>query len=375
VKRRAAKGRSGKPAAAGRRAARSPFTLGEVAAALAGSLWGDKSLRLTGVQPLDRAGPGDLSWIADERHEAAGPRSKAGALLVARPELRGGRPAVVVANPGAALAAWLEIWAPRERPAPGVARGALVSARARLGRGASVAAGATVEAGARVGARSVIGAGAFIGREAEVGEDCLVFPGAVVLERCRVGNRCILYPGAVIGSDGFGYVWDGQRHRKIPQVGIARLEDDVEVGANSTVDRATLGETVVKRGTKIDNLVMVAHNVEIGEHSIVCAQVGIAGSTRVGKGVTLAGQAGVSDHAVIEDHATLTGQAGIARGTRVPAGAVLSGMPAAPHRSFLKSSALVQRLPELVRRLGDLARRVDSLTKGGGPWSSESGKS
>jgi UDP-3-O-[3-hydroxymyristoyl] glucosamine N-acyltransferase len=336
---------------------------------------GDPETRLTGVQPLDRAGSQDLSWIAEERHAGSGARSRAGALLVSKAEHAGGRPAVIVAAPTVALADWLTAWAPAERPRPGVARGAFVSRTARIGREASVAAGATVESGARVGARSVVGANAFIGREAEIGEDCTIYPGAVVLDRCRVGDRCILYPGAVIGSDGFGYAWDGRRHRKIPQIGIARLEDDVEVGAHSTVDRATLGETVIRRGTKIDNLVMVAHNVEIGEHSIVCAQVGIAGSTSVGKGVTLAGQVGISDHAVIEDGVILTGQAGIARGARVPAGAALSGMPAMPHREFLKSSALFQRLPELARRLEALARRVESLAKGGGPWSSESAKS
>jgi UDP-3-O-[3-hydroxymyristoyl] glucosamine N-acyltransferase len=375
VKRGAAKGRSGRRGAAARRPARSPFTLAEVAKALGGVLAAEPDLLLTGVQPLDRAGPGDLSWIAEERHSGTAARSRAGALLVSIAEHAAGRPAVIVGNPAVALAAWLAAWAPPERPRPGVARGAFVSRTARIGRGASVAAGATVENGARVGARTVIGASAFVGREAEIGEDCLVYPGAVVLDRCRVGNRCILYPGAVIGSDGFGYAWDGQRHRKIPQIGIARLEDEVEVGAHSTVDRATLGETVIRRGTKIDNLVMVAHNVEIGEHSIVCAQVGIAGSTSVGKGVTLAGQVGISDHAVIEDRAILTGQAGIARGARVPAGAALSGMPAMPHREFLKSSALFQRLPELARRLEALAKRVEALAKGGGPWSSESAKS
>ena len=153
-----------------------------------------------------------------------------------------------------------------------------MSSSATVARSASVAAGATISDRARVGARTVISDGVFLGEDAEVGEDCLLYPHAVVLERCRVGSRCILHPGAVIGSDGFGYVWDGSVHRKVPQVGIVRLEDDVEVGANACVDRATLGETVVGRGTKIDNLVQIGHNVQIGEHSILCGQVGVAGS-------------------------------------------------------------------------------------------------
>ncbi len=221
-----------------------------------------------------------------------------------------------------------------------------------------MAAGATVEAGARVGARTVLSAGTFVGRDAVLGEDCYLHPNAAVLERCSVGARCILQAGAVVGSDGFGYVWDGSRHRKIPQKGIVRVEDDVEIGANSAIDRATLGETVIGRGTKIDNLVQVGHNVVVGEDSLVCGQAGIAGSCRLGRRVTLAGQAGIGDHATIEDGATVTGQGGVVSRGVVPAGAVVSGMPAAPHREFLKSAALVARLPELARRLEEVERRL-----------------
>jgi UDP-3-O-[3-hydroxymyristoyl] glucosamine N-acyltransferase len=205
-----------------------------------------------------------------------------------------------------------------------------------------------------------------VGEGAVVGDDCVLGPGAALLERCRMGDRCILYGGAVVGSDGFGYVWDGEGHRKIPQVGIARLEDDVEVGANATIDRATLGETVIRRGTKIDNLVMIAHNVQVGEHSIVCAQVGVAGSTRIGRGVTLAGQVGIGDHAEVGDGVTATGQAGIITRTHVPKGAVVAGMPAGNYRDFLRSAALLQRLPELVRRFEALEKKVEALVKGGG---------
>jgi len=355
--------------------AHSVFTLGEVAGAVGGTVLGDPHLRLSGLQSLNRAGPSDLSWVADEHRVREAARSAAGALLVSKAEHSGGRPAIVAANATAALAVWLTRWAQPAKPKPGVARGAFVHRGAKLSKGVSIAAGATVSAGARVGARSVLWPGAFLGESAEVGEDCLLAPHAALLAHCRIGNRCILYAGAVVGSDGFGYVWDGERHRKIPQIGIVVLQDDVEVGANSTIDRATLGETVIRRGTKIDNLVMIAHNVEVGEHSIVCAQVGVAGSTRIGSGVTLAGQVGISDHVVIGDRAVLTGQAGIVRGGVVAAGAVVSGMPAAPHRDFLRSAALLQRLPELARRFDALEKRVEALAKGGGPWSSESSKS
>jgi UDP-3-O-[3-hydroxymyristoyl] glucosamine N-acyltransferase len=230
-----------------------------------------------------------------------------------------------------------------------------------------------VEEGAVVGARTVLSAGVFVGRQAVIGEECYLHPNATVLERCRIGSRCILQAGAVIGSDGFGYVWDGQRHLKIPQLGIVRIEDDVEVGANTAIDRATLGETVIGRGTRIDNLVQIGHNVVVGEHSILCGQAGIAGSARLGRRVTLAGQVGVNDHVTIGDGSIATGQAGVTG--NLAAGGIYSGMPAAPHREFLRRTALIARLPELARRVDEIERRTAGPRKGGKPWKSESQKS
>ncbi len=336
---------------------------------------GDGSLRLSGVQGLDRAGPGDLSWVADRRRAREAAKSRAGALLVASEEDAGGKPAVVVSSPTLALAVWLELFQPSAPVRRGISRGAHVHSTASLGRGVSVAAGATVEAGAVVGARTVLSAGTFVGRDAAVGEDCYLHPNAAVLERCSIGARCVLQAGAVVGSDGFGYVWDGSRHRKIPQKGIVRIEDDVEIGANAAIDRATLGETVIGRGTKIDNLVQVGHNVVVGDDSLLCGQAGIAGSSRLGRRVTLAGQAGIGDHAGIEDGATVTAQGGVVSRGVVPPGAVVSGMPAAPHREFLKRAALVARLPELTRRLEQVERELAGLPKGEKPWKSESPKS
>ncbi len=350
---------------AGRSASAGIFTLADVAAAVGGRLAGSGAARLTGVAPLETAGPTDLSWVADERRVRDAERSAAAAFIVPAEALAGGRPCVIVASPPLALALWLETRRSPERRVAGVARGAHVHRTARLSRGVSVEAGATVAAGARIGARSHLRAGAFVGEDAAIGEDCVVGPGAAVLAGCRVGDRCILQAGAVVGSDGFGYVWDGGRHRKIPQIGIARIEDDVEIGANATIDRATLGETVVGRGTKIDNLVQIGHNVVIGEHSILCGQAGVGGSSRLGRGVTLAGQVGVSDHVSVGDGAVLTGQAGIARRGRVPAGAVISGMPALPHREFLKRAALLGRLEAAFERLAALEAAVAKMRKGG----------
>ncbi len=351
------------------------FTLAQVARAAGGRVHEDKGARLTGVATLESAGPLDLSWVVDERRARQARESRAGALLVPDAGLRAGKPCVVVRSPQLALALWLEHLHPPERPSTGVARGSFVHGAAKLGPGVLIEPGATVEKGARVGARTRVRPGAFIGLGAVVGQDCVIGPGAAILAGCRVGDRCILQPGAVVGSDGFGYVWDGAGHRKVPQVGIARLEDDVEIGANATIDRATLGETVIGRGTKVDNLVQVGHNVVVGEHSILCGQAGIGGSSRLGRGVTLAGQVGVSDHATIGDGAVLTGQAGIARQGRVAAGQVVSGMPALPHREFLKRAALVGKLEAALARIAALEAAVNQLEKGGPPWKSGSAKS
>ncbi len=364
------RGRSRRPRGPG-----APFTLGEVAECVGGHLCGDPGKPLDSVAILEAAGPTELSWVADDRRAKDAEKSRAGALLVPAERLAAGKPCIVVDSPQLALAVWLGVFWPPHRPRPGIERGAYVDPTARLSPGVSVAAGATVCSGAVVGARASIGAGAFVGEDATIGEDCVVGPNAAVLSRCRVGARCVLQPGAVVGSDGFGYVWDGTGHRKIPQIGIVRLEDDVEIGANAAIDRATLGETVIGRGTKIDNLVQVGHNVVVGEHSILCGQAGIGGSSRLGRRVTLAGQVGISDHVTIGDAAMLTGQAGIARRGRVAAGAVLSGMPALPHREFLKRAALLGRLESALERLAALEETVRKMEKGGGAWNSGSAKS
>ena len=349
------------------------FTLEELAAAVGGRVSGDPKLRLTAVRGLEDAGPEDLSWVSNERRSAGARSTRAGALLAPSVESAAGRPAVIVDSPALALAGWLERFLPPARLRPGVAAGARVHRTARIGKGAAVAAGATVAAGARIGPRASLSAGAYVGEGAVIGEDTVLHANAVVAERCVVGARCILHPGVVVGSDGFGYVWDGKAHRKIPQVGIVRIGDDVEIGANSAIDRATLGETQVGRGTKIDNLVQIGHNVVVGEDVVLCGQAGIAGSARLEDRVTLAGQVGVNDHVTVGKGAIATGQAGVTGS--VAAGAVVSGMPAAPHREFLKRSALVARLPELARRLESAEKRLAELEKGGSSWKSESPKS
>jgi UDP-3-O-[3-hydroxymyristoyl] glucosamine N-acyltransferase len=213
---------------------------------------------------------------------------------------------------------------------------------------------------AKVGDRSVLLPGVFLGDRVEVGHDCVLHPNVVIGDRCRLGNNVILHAGVVIGSDGFGYAGSGDQRIKIPQVGVVEIEDNVEIGANSTIDRATLGRTLICRGAKIDNLVQIAHNVTVGENSVIAAQVGIAGSTKLGKNVTLAGQVGVVNHIEIGEGATIGPQSGVPQS--VPAGALLSGgIGVAPHHQWLKVMTLLPQLPKLWHLVRTLERQVAQL--------------
>jgi UDP-3-O-[3-hydroxymyristoyl] glucosamine N-acyltransferase len=332
-----------------------PFSLEEIAGVAGAELAGPGDLVLTGIAPLPEAGPEDLSFVADGRHAGAAAGSRAGALVVAERGWAGGRPALVCENPMIAIAKILSHLAPATLPPPGISKGAVVHPAARLGADVAIGPGAVVAEGAVLGDRVHLWPNAYVGPGASIGDDTEVCVGAVVEHGCRVGARCRIFAGAVIGAEGFGYVWDGERHRRIPQIGIVVVEDDVDVGANACIDRATLLETRIGRGTKIDNLVQVGHNVVIGEHSILCGQVGIAGSARIGRGVTLAGQAGIGDRRLVGDGATVTGQAGVMRD--VDAGTVVSGMPAELHADFLRREAAADRLPELFERVRRLEER------------------
>ena len=322
------------------------------------TLAGPGGLVLRGIAPLADAGEVELSFVAGSRHARAARESRAGALIVASLEHAGGRPALVHPNPMLALAAALTHLHPEPPPRAERAASAWISPEARIGRDVAIGPGAVVEAGAVVGDRAAIGANAFVGEGAEIGDDSRIGVNAVVAAGCRVGARCRLLPGAVVGADGFGYVWDGREHRRIPQVGIVVLEDDVDVGANACIDRAALSETRIGRGTKIDNLVQIGHNVTVGEHSILCGQVGVAGSAKIGKNVTLAGQVGVGDRMVVGDRATVTAQGGVM--ADVEGGAVVSGMPAERHADFLRREAAADRLPELFERV----RALETAVKG-----------
>jgi UDP-3-O-[3-hydroxymyristoyl] glucosamine N-acyltransferase len=333
--------------------------LRELAGRLGCELLGDGEAEATGVAGIEEAGPGDVTFVANPRYARHLAATRAAAVILA-PGQDAPVPRLVSTQPYLAFARAVALLRPPARPAPGVHPSAQVDPSAELGPGVHVGPLAVVGPGARVGARTALHPHVVLYEGVEVGEDCVLHSGVQVRERCRLGSRVVVQNGAVIGADGFGFARDGEgRYHKFPQVGIVVIEDDVEIGALTAVDRAALGETRIGRGSKLDNLVQVGHSVTIGEDTVLAGQVGIAGSTRVGSRVTLAGQVGVAGHLAIGDGVVATAQTGIPGS--VEAGSVVSGYPAIDNRSWLKASAVFARLPELQRRVRELERRVASL--------------
>jgi UDP-3-O-[3-hydroxymyristoyl] glucosamine N-acyltransferase len=319
---------------------------------------------ITGVNDLRAAGPSEISFLANSKYEKQARDSRAGAILVSRQEVpQLGGTLVQVESPSAAFAHIAKLFAPAPiRHEPGVHASAVVAPDAHLGLGVSIQPNAVIGARVRIGAGTVIGAGSVIGPETTIGEHCFIDPLVLVRERCVIGSRVILHGGVVIGGDGFGYEFRDGQHVKIEHTGIVQIDDDVEIGANSTVDRARFGKTHIGAGAKIDNLVMIAHNVVVGPLSIVVAQTGISGSTTLGRGVVLAGQVGLAGHLHVGAGATVTAQSGITKD--VPPGVTLSGRHARPIREALKIEVLEGRLPEIVERLKALEEK---LRQPGGP--------
>ena len=336
-----------------------PRTLGELAQIVGGELAGDPGLAIRGVAGLEEAGPGDLSLVSSPRHLAAAEASRASAFIVSVDLALPGRPVIRVRVPHLAVAALLALLYPDADPAPGIHPTAVVADGAEVAADATVLAFAVVGTGSVVESRAVLHAHVVVGERCRVGARSVLHPHVVLQQDVHVGQRVVIHAGAVLGADGFGYAFDGARHRKIPQVGRVVVEDDVEIGANVTIDRATLGETVIGRGTKIDNLVQVGHNTVVGEHSVIVSQVGIAGSCRIGSRVALGGQAGVANHATIGDGAQVGAQAGVHG--NVAAGAKVLGSPAIAVAEARRAMVALPYLPEVLRTVRALRRRVDAL--------------
>jgi len=339
-------------------------TLAEVAKLIGGEIVGDDSTELTGVAGIKEAHKGELTFVSNPRYERYVADTSASAVVVSRDYPVSTRPdgtsLIVVEDPYEAFARAMAIFAPAgDVVSDGVHPSAVVAGSATLGEGISIGANVVVMEDATIGDGTTIHAGSFVGRSAAVGRETTIYPNVTIRNGCVLGDRVIVHPGTVIGSDGFGFALSGCSHTKVPQIGNVVIEDDVEIGANVCVDRATLGSTRICRGSKIDNLVQVAHNVVIGDGSIVVAQVGISGSTRVGRGVVLGGQAGIVGHIEIGDGAMVAAQAGVTKS--VPPGERVSGYPARKHSAAKRQYAFVEHLPKLVGSVKELRSRIGKL--------------
>ncbi|HUU37256.1 MAG TPA: UDP-3-O-(3-hydroxymyristoyl)glucosamine N-acyltransferase [Candidatus Desulfaltia sp.] len=337
-------------------------TVEEVARLLGCRFEGDGKKVITGVAGLETAGAGDLVFLAAPKFRRLLEETKAAAAIIPPDESFRGIPVIFSENPHLTFIRAVELFFQPYRPEPGIHPTAVISPSARVGKDVAVGALTVIGDEAEIGDGTVIFPLVSIYPRVKIGEGCVIHSHVSVREDVRIGTRVILHSGAVIGSDGFGYLkLEDGTHKKIPQRGTVVIEDDVEIGANSAIDRAALGETVIRRGTKIDNLVQVAHNVEIGENAILAGQVGIAGSSRIGKNVVLAGQVGVADHVSVGDNVIAIAQTGIARD--VPAGAVVAGTPELDVRDWRKASVLRPQLYDLVKDLKKLKARVEELEK------------
>jgi UDP-3-O-[3-hydroxymyristoyl] glucosamine N-acyltransferase len=334
-----------------------------VATLTGGQLVGPGAVPVAGVGSLDEAGPSAVSFLAQPRYRDRVLPSKAGVVLVPldfAPPPPAGRAWVRCADPSAAFSAVVTAFAPPPVVyAPGRDKTAVVAASATVPDSVHVGPGAVIEADACIGERTVIGAGCYVGHATRIGADCLLYPRVVIRERCLLGQRVIVHSGAVIGADGFGYTSGAAGHTKIPQVGIVQLDDDVEIGALTAVDRARFGRTWIQRGSKIDNLVQVAHNVVIGQHCLVAGQAGISGSTHLGNGVVLAGQVGLAGHLTIGDGAVMMAQAG--SGSDVPPKAFMIGSPAVDRREYARHQMNIKRIDRMSRTLKELEAQVQAL--------------
>ena len=334
--------------------------LQELAEKLACRLEGDGSVEIRRVAGLEQAVPGDVTFFANPKYAAALRRTRASAVIAGDAAPAAPCAMLRTKDPYLAFANALSHFIDEPRPAPGIDPLSSVAADASVGRDVSIGPFVTIGRGAKIGDRTVVHSNVSIGAGAAVGEDCIVHSQVAIRERVIVGNRVILQNGVVLGGDGYGFVRraDGT-HQKIPQTSAVVIEDDVEIGANTTVDRPAVGETRIQAGAKIDNLVQVGHGVNVGRNALLAAQVGIAGSTTIGEGAMLGGQVGVAGHVSIGKHAAAVGQSGITNS--IPDGAFVSGYPAIDNREWLKSSVIFRKLPELRKKIGDLERRILEL--------------
>jgi len=336
------------------------FTLKEIAHLVNGELVGDPSVAITGISGIKEAKEGDITFLANSKYASLVETTKAAAIITSRDPVETSKPLIKTDNPSIAFTKVVSLAASSGIKHPsGIHPAAIISSNARIAKDVAVGACAVVEDGVEIGEGSIIYSGCYLGCRAKVGRKCLIYPNVSIREQTEIGDRVIIHSGTVIGSDGFGFAMVGGVQEKIPQIGTVLIEDNVEIGANVTIDRARFDKTIIGKGTKVDNLVQIAHNVVTGENCVIVAQAGVSGSTTLGKGVILAGQAGIVGHIRIGDKAIVAAQAGVTKS--IPAGVKVSGYPAKSHETALRVNACVQRLPELYKKIKELEEKVKSL--------------
>jgi len=337
-------------------------TLREVAKIVNGKVIGDENTVVTGVCGIREAEKGDLTFVANTKYVPLMRYTKASAIITSRDVTQAPKPIIQTDNPDLAFAKMITLLAPNDLSHPkGIHPTAMIGKGVQLGQDVAIQAYTVVGDHTVIGDRTVLYAGVFVGDHAQIGSDSLVYPHVTIRERVTLGNHVIVHSGTVIGSDGFGFSTVKGVHVKIPQIGTVNIEDDVEIGANVTIDRARFGVTHIKRGTKIDNLVQIAHNAVIGENSIIVAQAGISGSTTIGNGVVIAGQAGIVGHIDVGDNTVIGAQSGVTKS--VPSNSIILGAPAKSISKFKETNACLQRLPRLYETVRLLEERIEALSK------------
>lgn len=331
----------------------------ELAEFVGGIVIGDGEVEISGVGSLDEAQPGQITFIAHPKHLRKLKTTGASAIIASKELTPVDKPLISLANPQLAFAKILTLFFTKPYQPKGLDSNVRISSTAQLGNDLTIYPYVYIGDRCRIEDRVTLYPGVYVGEDSIIGEDSVLHPNVTVYSNTFIGKRVILHSGVVVGADGFGYVKDGKRNVKIPQVGKVVIEDDVEVGANSTIDRASLGETTIRRGVKIDNLVQIAHNVVIGEDSIIVAQVGVAGSTKIGSNVILAGQVGVVDHVEIGDNVMVGAQSGV--GYNLPSNQGYTGTPALPHREYLRAITVFPKLPEMKKALNEIEKRIKKM--------------
>jgi UDP-3-O-[3-hydroxymyristoyl] glucosamine N-acyltransferase len=336
-----------------------PYTVSQIAEQLRGEVLGDGAVELTGFASADNARNGDLTFAEKDTYFTAAEQSPAAAIIVSGEFTSAKKALIRVPNTRVAVARVLPAFFPTDQLLPGIHPNAIVADTAQIDPTAHIGPNCVVGAHVRLGARSALMGGNHVGRDCRIGDDVCLFPNVVLYTKSEIGNHVTIHAGTVIGSDGYGYVFDEGRHRKMLQVGSVIIHDDVEIGANVAIDRGALGATVIGQGTKIDNLVHIAHNVIIGRHCLVMGQVGFAGSTRLGDYCVIASQSGIAGHLTLGNQATVGAKSGVMRD--IPDKGTVLGIPAMPDKQAKRQMIAVQHLPELIRRMRDLEKQMAQL--------------